>query len=209
MEPDDLVRACAVRIDVGGTNKRRWQPAEITLKEWDGRLPRLMAGPCITILEVQTYPTFRQAMTRARELRGAAQSHVSEVYKGWRTRRQPSERGECHVTVNDRPLHHYAYHSPDGFEWGYVGSGPADLALAILAHHFGERPTRAGLMKTGAAERYQSYKYHQVFKDDFVAGWGDTWQLTSDQIEAWLLHQQTQAFSARTAQAGEPLPQTR
>lgn len=29
-------------------------------------------------------------------------------------------------------------HSPDGFEWGYAGSGPAQLALAILAHHLGD-----------------------------------------------------------------------
>ena len=27
----------------------------------------------------------------------------------------------------------YVYHSPTGFEWGYGGSGPADLALNILA----------------------------------------------------------------------------
>ena len=26
-------------------------------------------------------------------------------------------------------------HSPTGFEWGYCGSGPAQLALAILADH--------------------------------------------------------------------------
>lgn len=26
----------------------------------------------------------------------------------------------------------FVYHSPDGFEWGYGGSGPADLALNIL-----------------------------------------------------------------------------
>jgi hypothetical protein len=28
-------------------------------------------------------------------------------------------------------------HSPDGFNWGYGGSGPSQLALAILADHFG------------------------------------------------------------------------
>ena len=27
-------------------------------------------------------------------------------------------------------------HSPTGFEWGYAGSGPAQLALAILTDHF-------------------------------------------------------------------------
>jgi hypothetical protein len=28
--------------------------------------------------------------------------------------------------------HSIIYHSPCGFEWGYGGSGPADLALNIL-----------------------------------------------------------------------------
>ena len=26
-------------------------------------------------------------------------------------------------------------HSPDGFEWGYYGSGPAQLALALLCDY--------------------------------------------------------------------------
>lgn len=49
-------------------------------------------------------------------------------------------RGPTRVTVHDghpenpgRPLEHHPVHSPDGFEWGYCGSGPADLADAILA----------------------------------------------------------------------------
>jgi Family of unknown function (DUF6166) len=29
-------------------------------------------------------------------------------------------------------------HSPTGFEWGYGGSGPAQLALALLAHATGD-----------------------------------------------------------------------
>jgi hypothetical protein len=32
----------------------------------------------------------------------------------------------------ERPLVHVMRHSPDGFEYGYGGSGPADLALSIL-----------------------------------------------------------------------------
>jgi hypothetical protein len=31
-----------------------------------------------------------------------------------------------------------ANHSPTGFEWGYAGSGPAQLALAILADALGD-----------------------------------------------------------------------
>lgn len=33
--------------------------------------------------------------------------------------------------------HDLANHSPDGFNWGYGGSGPAQLALAITAHALG------------------------------------------------------------------------
>jgi hypothetical protein len=40
------------------------------------------------------------------------------------------------VTVNNSPLnprHDLVNHSPDGFAWGYSGSGPSQLSLAILA----------------------------------------------------------------------------
>lgn len=41
-------------------------------------------------------------------------------------------------------------HSPDGFSWGYAGSGPAQLALAILLHY-----TDAKF----AEEYYQRFKF--------------------------------------------------
>jgi hypothetical protein len=41
-------------------------------------------------------------------------------------------------------------HSPTGFEFGYAGSGPAQLALAILADCLGE---------TLALEFYQEFKW--------------------------------------------------
>ena len=34
-----------------------------------------------------------------------------------------------------RPLRHIPFHSPSGFEWSFAGSGPADLALALLIDH--------------------------------------------------------------------------
>lgn len=42
-----------------------------------------------------------------------------------------------------RPLRHIEVHSPDGFEWGFNGNGPADLAHAVLADHLGVEPTTA------------------------------------------------------------------
>lgn len=47
-------------------------------------------------------------------------------------------------------------HSPTGFSWGYAGSGPAQLALAILTELYGEKV---------AARNYQD------FKREFVAKW--------------------------------------
>ena len=43
---------------------------------------------------------------------------------------------KCIVTINGQPLDprlDLLKHSPCGFEWGYGGSGPAQLALALLA----------------------------------------------------------------------------
>ena len=76
------------------------------------------------------------------------------------------------VTVNDRPLNPRLdlwNHSPTGFEWGYGGSGPAQLALALLADHFAD--------KEQALRLYQSFKFAVVVKLPKKG-----WTLTSDQI---------------------------
>jgi Family of unknown function (DUF6166) len=64
-------------------------------------------------------------------------------------------------------------HSPCGINWGYGGSGPAQLALALLAHY-----TRDDDL---------ALRLHQRFKRAFVSRWGDHWELPGLFIEAWLL----------------------
>ena len=60
-------------------------------------------------------------------------------------------------------------HSPTGFEWGYGGSGPAQLALALLADWSGN--SRFAL------------KHYQHFKFKVIAGLSKReWELTSAQI---------------------------
>ena len=44
-------------------------------------------------------------------------------------------------------------HSPDGFNWGYGGSGPAQLALGLLM---------------AATDQKTAISLHQAFKWDFV-----------------------------------------
>lgn len=67
--------------------------------------------------------------------------------------------GEKHTRTLD-PRHDLRNHSPDGFEWGYLGSGPAQLALAICADVLGddERAQRV----------YQQFKEREIapIKDD-------------------------------------------
>jgi hypothetical protein len=71
-------------------------------------------------------------------------------------------------------------HSPTGFEWGYAGSGPAQLALAILADLLGD-----------AAE---ALRLHQEFKFLVVARLPyDGWELTEAQVLAALEQIKTEA----------------
>ena len=39
-----------------------------------------------------------------------------------------------------KPRNDLVNHSPDGFCWGYSGSGPAQLALGLLAYHLKRYP---------------------------------------------------------------------
>ncbi len=76
-------------------------------------------------------------------------------------------------------------HSPTGFEWGYNGSGPAQLALAILLDYFGRQDIDQ--RPHVATARQLAEEYHQQFKSDVIGAISvDVWQLTADQIEAWL-----------------------
>ncbi len=64
-------------------------------------------------------------------------------------------------------------HSPDGFSWGYGGSGPADLARSILADYLGHIPHPA---------IYQQFKYQHV------ARWeqGKPWRIASGELDLFL-----------------------
>ncbi len=62
-------------------------------------------------------------------------------------------------------------HSPDGFQWGYSGSGPAQLALALLADSLGDDEL--------------AQRLYQEFKREFVSGWCDRWTVDRQTIRTW------------------------
>lgn len=85
----------------------------------------------------------------------------------------------CEVLVIDKsdpdggyllpPRHDLRNHSPDGFNWGYSGSGPAQLALALLADALGDDEK--------AQRFYQDFKMKVIGRLD-----GDRFELSEEDI---------------------------
>jgi hypothetical protein len=79
-------------------------------------------------------------------------------------------------------LRTYGYHD-SSLEWGSGGSGPSELALAILLDYFDELPTIPELY-LGATK---AQRYHQDFKWAFIAGLEPiSWEITGEEIRSWL-----------------------
>ena len=82
------------------------------------------------------------------------------------------QNGLADVRVNGVPLNPRLdlwNHSPNGFNWGYAGSGAAQLAVALLADCLGDDEEAIG--------------WHQDFKAAVVAGLShEGWTLTEEEI---------------------------
>jgi len=112
----------------------------------------------------------------------------------YRITRYDASTVDCRVFVDDSigyQLSHIPIHSPTGFNCGYLGAGPGDLALALLAHHFGEDPfTVYGRVTTGHGDESRAYREHQRFKQDIVANIflddEKTRIMTDEEIGHWL-----------------------
>ena len=91
---------------------------------------------------------------------------TTRIYRGQRTE------GGCTVTVDGQPLdpRHDLGSLAAGFEWGYDGTGPRQLALAILADHFGAAEA--------ALARYQTFTRAVIETLD-----AESWTLSGDDIE--------------------------
>jgi hypothetical protein len=88
-----------------------------------------------------------------------------KVYRGDRTM------DGLKVTVDDHPLDprfDLKVISRDGFEWSYEGEAPAQLALAILADHFGDE---------------RALVYVEPFMREAVANFNNEWEMSSEDID--------------------------
>lgn len=91
--------------------------------------------------------------------------------------------GAALVTIDDAPLglptideRRERRHSPDGFQWGYAGSGPTELARAILV-----AICRADKSLARSARCYQRFKFDVIARLP-----KESFELTDIAVRAWM-----------------------
>ena len=88
---------------------------------------------------------------------------------------EPSDSRDGEKTYQLNPRFDIVNHSPDGFNWGYGGSGPSQLAFAIMSD----------LLKDDqkAMRTYQEFKNHFLVKADM----NSILVIGASDIEMWLM----------------------
>ena len=131
--------------------------------------------PNIAVTLLPLPPTAEHVYRGVRHADGSCGVLVEQIASGFSA-------GESHESSRPLPLHLEARkHSPTGFAWGYGGSGPAQLALALLIDATGDQNL--------------DLEHYQDFKWQFVAGWGASWSITAKEIREFLAAQNKQAHA--------------
>lgn len=103
-------------------------------------------------------------------------------------------------TGEETPLTHYVRHSPDGFLWGYAGSGPAELARCLIIDALGtaawdDERHRAGTLNPPRFEVYGPItdlveQTHQSYKERVISQLprDQDWTLTQNSILTFVRH---------------------
>lgn len=90
-----------------------------------------------------------------------------------------------------KALTHRVCHSPDGFQWSYGGSGPADLARSLLWDVMGAEPDPDA---------------YQAFKAEHVAKWAkDAFRVSEAFIAEWIVGWEARVAGRTAKLAGEPV----
>lgn len=97
---------------------------------------------------------------------------VNHTYKGLRNEFDSTIVLLDGEQFDHRPSLKVRKHSPTGFEWNYTGSGPAQLALAIL------------LKET---DKETAQRLYQIFKEEVIATLDKyEWTLKSSDVRVWI-----------------------
>ncbi len=108
--------------------------------------------------------------------------HADALIEGVRCWRGPD--GSARSSIPQRHVHY----APKGFDWGFGGSGPADLALNVLALFFPRAPEATGVaLRDGSAVSEAAWVLHQAFKYDLIATLPRAGgHITAQMIRAWI-----------------------
>ena len=92
--------------------------------------------------------------------------------------------GTARSSIPQRHVHY----APGGFDWGFGGSGPADLALNVLARFLPLAPNAGGVaLRDGSTVSEAAWALHQAFKYDLIATLPRAGgHITARMIEEWI-----------------------
>jgi hypothetical protein len=128
-------------------------------------------------------------------------------YRGYRTAEDLAVVLVDHEDGTTTNLEHHRKHTPAGFEWGYLGSGPAELARCLIIDHMASRAWCSACEGTGIQGPVHRHRdtldpdqcwvcmgegtafqpvVYQTLKFEVVAMWGDRWELRGDVLRLFL-----------------------
>lgn len=112
----------------------------------------------------------------------SVERHADALTEGVACWRAPD--GTARSSIPQRHVHY----APKGLDWGFGGSGPADLALNVLAVFLPLAPDTTGVaLRDGSSVSEAAWALHQAFKYDLIgtlprAGG----HITAKTIRAWI-----------------------
>jgi hypothetical protein len=91
------------------------------------------------------------------------------------------------TAISSIPQRHVHY-APMGFDWGFGGNGPADLALNVLALFLPLAPEATGVaLRDGSTVSQSAWALHQEFKYDLIATLPRAGShITAETIRTWI-----------------------
>ena len=127
--------------------------------------------------QVGVLDAFAARVQKTRKQRAHLHSHRTVKASNYYAGHHKAQGVRVTVTRSGRtkpldPRYDLRNNSPTGFAWGYNGSGPAQLALAILTDYFGAKPGGKALAEA----------LYQPFKFTVIAALPECWKMNFEEV---------------------------
>lgn len=78
------------------------------------------------------------------------------------------------------------YLCPETMSWGYEGKGPDHTAASLLAYSHTFDDNWVFSYSRWDSAMPLAMKYHKAFAIDIVKHFGDKWEISADEVQAWV-----------------------